>query len=82
MKHTDVTTPKVLAYMFAFFLALVVLGLFFVEVPDKNKTQLDMAIMALVSLTGICVGFHVQSSSGSKMKDSLKHTDQEPPARP
>lgn len=77
MKYTDTRTPKVLAYLFTLILTSILAGLFLVSIPDENKTLINVVITSVLSTASLAVGFHLNSSAGSKVKDSMRINEPE-----
>lgn len=66
---TDMTTPKMLAYILVGILSLMSAALLFIEVPAPNKELFGTVLQTILTLAGAAVFYHVGSSSGSRAKD-------------
>jgi len=69
------TRADILAYGSLAFLGLVMLGLFFLDIPDGSKEVLFMLVGALIAIVKDTYGFEFGSSRGSKEKDEERNKE-------
>lgn len=63
-------TRTILAFIAMAMSLLCIIGLFFIEMPDKNRDLINVALGAILGWSGTVVAFYFGSSDQREKKDA------------
>lgn len=69
-RHGDETTPRRLAYTATLLVALDLIALFFVPIPDANNEVIFLLSGQIVSGWMLAIGYYYSTTSHSARKDA------------